>query len=432
MKSILIILLSCLFWIQTSPVLAQLNPAVNDSILPQDPEVQVFFNHNQSSEYIDPYRGILKKGDNLEQIAIDAISKANSIDLAFFEFRLPLLAHALIKRHQAGAKIRLIIDNRSNDLELVNGEDALTLLKEANIPIVDDTADQTSGSGLMHHKFMIIDNKTVITGSANMTPSGLHGDDDKPLSRGNANHLLKIKSPELAQIFSEEFDLMWGTNTNKNSPPLFGVNKPIRQPKTLTIGEGNVTIIFSPVSTSIEFENTTNGLIANTLKRAQNKIDLALFVFSEQKIADVMEKRHNDGVEIRALIDPGFAYRDFSEGLDLLGLEKLNRFCQYENDNNPWQNPITMMGVPDLPDGDILHHKYGIIDNQIVITGSHNWSNSANHQNDEALLVIDNQIVANHFTKEFNRLAENAQFGVPEWVKRNIEANSIKCELPIK
>ena len=224
--------------------------------------------------------------------------------------------------HQAGAKIRLLIDNSSNDLEPVNGEDALTLLKEAGIPIIDDTADQTSGSGLMHHKFIVIDHQTVITGSANMTPSGLHGDDDKPLSRGNTNHLLQIENAELAQVFTEEFDLMWG----ENGDSLFGVNKPIREPKTFTVGEGTVTVIFSPVSTSIDFENTTNGLIANSLKQAQKKIDLALFVFSEQKIADVIEQRHNDGVEIRALIEPGFAYRDFSEGLDLLRLEKLNRF----------------------------------------------------------------------------------------------------------
>ena len=328
--------------------------------------------------------------------------------------------------HQAGAKIRLLIDNSSNDLEPVNGEDALTLLKEAGIPIIDDTADQTSGSGLMHHKFIVIDHQTVITGSANMTPSGLHGDDDKPLSRGNTNHLLQIENAELAQFFTEEFDLMWG----ENGDSLFGVNKPIREPKTFTVGEGTVTVIFSPVSTSIDFENTTNGLIANSLKQAQKKIDLALFVFSEQKIADVIEQRHNDGVEIRALIEPGFAYRDFSEGLDLLGLEKLNRFCKYEDNNNPWENPITMMGVPNLQNGDILHHKYGVIDEQIVITGSHNWSASANHQNDEALLVIDNPIVAAHFTKEFNRLAQNARFGVPEWVKRKIEESFTQCELP--
>ena len=91
MNIILTILIACFFWIQTSPVLAQ--------SLPQDPEIQAFFNQNQSSEYIDPYRGTEKQGDNLEQIAIDAISNADSIDLAFFEFRLPLLAKELVKRH---------------------------------------------------------------------------------------------------------------------------------------------------------------------------------------------------------------------------------------------------------------------------------------------------------------------------------------------
>ena len=47
--------------------------------------------------------------------------------------------------------------------------DALALLKAAQIPLIDDTEDGSSGSGLMHHKFLVIDQTTVITGNANLT-----------------------------------------------------------------------------------------------------------------------------------------------------------------------------------------------------------------------------------------------------------------------
>ena len=71
------------------------------------------------------------------------------------------------------------------------------------MPLLDDTADGSAGSGLMHHKFVVIDRQRVLTGSANFTSSGLHGDAGQTSSRGNVNHLLQLNSPELAQLFAD-------------------------------------------------------------------------------------------------------------------------------------------------------------------------------------------------------------------------------------
>ena len=63
--------------------------------LPQDPDIQIYFNRNQSSgaNYSDPYRQIEREGDNLEQIIIDAIASAkSSIDMAVQELNLPGIA----------------------------------------------------------------------------------------------------------------------------------------------------------------------------------------------------------------------------------------------------------------------------------------------------------------------------------------------------
>ena len=76
------------------------------------------------------------------------------------------------------------------------------------MPLLDDTEDGSSGSGLMHHKFVVVDDRSVITGSANFTSSGLHGDAGKSRTRGNVNHLLRIDSPALAAVFRREFERM--------------------------------------------------------------------------------------------------------------------------------------------------------------------------------------------------------------------------------
>ncbi|MDB9417864.1 DUF655 domain-containing protein [Microcystis aeruginosa] len=434
--------------------------------LPQDQYIQVYFNYNQAqgSNYTDPYRQINRPGDNLEQIIIDNINSAkSSIDLAVQELRLPAIAQALVARQQQGIKVRVILENIYNkpihtlaknqeqssdqeqeryqnlvDLVDINRDgqlsaeeiaqrDAITILKKAGIPLIDDSADRSKGSGLMHHKFMVIDNHTTLISSANYTLSDIHGDFSNPKTVGNANHLLVITNPLLARVFQKEFNLMWG----RDDQPRFGLDKPYRKPQTITIGNSSLTVKFSPDSTAYPWAITSNGLIGETLNKAKQSVDLALFVFTEQPLANILDQRHQKGIEIKALIDPSFAFRYYSEGLDLLGVALSNK-CRYEPDNQPWQNPINTLGVPTLAVGDKLHHKFGLIDDKIVITGSHNWSKAANHQNDEALVIINNPTVAAHFDREFQYLYRTAKLGLPETIKNRIEQDRRNCPQSVK
>ena len=68
-------------------------------------------------------------------------------------------------------------------------------------------------------------------------------------------------------------------------------------------------------------------------------------------------------------------------------------------------------GVDVLQDGNcyILHHKVIIIDERTVITGSYNFTGSAERSNDENLMIIDDQAVARTFLDEFNRTYAQAQ-----------------------
>ncbi|MDY6783202.1 MAG: DUF655 domain-containing protein [Cyanobacteriota bacterium] len=434
--------------------------------LPQDPFIQVYTNHNpaKGANYTETYRKITREGDNLEQIIVTAIASAQStIEVAVQELRLPQIAKAIAQRHQAGVTVRVVLENtysrpwsdftpaeiaqfdpRKRDRydeflaladsnqdgrltpEETNQGDALTILRNARVPLLDDTADGSKGTGLMHHKFIVIDGATVVTGSANFTPSGIHGDFDTPESRGNANHLLVIKDRNLAGLFVQEFNLLWGDGPGGQPDSQFGLQKPYRPAQRLQIGQSAVTLQFSPLSPSQPWSLSSNGLIGTQLQRATQSAHLALFVFSDQPLANILETRHQQGVEVKALIDRSFAFRNYSEGLDLLGVALSDR-CKYEADNRPWQRPVTTVGIPQLPPGDKLHHKFGAIDGKIVVTGSHNWSAAANHTNDETLLAIENPVVAAHFEREFERLYSRAVLGVPVSVQQKIEAQQRDC-----
>ncbi|MBD2017172.1 DUF655 domain-containing protein [Microcoleus sp. FACHB-53] len=432
--------------------------------LPQDLFVQVYFNHASSGEYTEPYRQVTRPGDDLEQQIVDAIATAQStVDIAVQELRLPKIAQALVKRHQAGVKVKVILENtynrpwsdfsaaevaklparerdrykegvklidRNGDNQLtadeINQWDAIAILRKAQVPILDDTADGSKGSGLMHHKFVVIDGRTLIVTSANFTTSDMHGDLTASQTRGNANNLLKIEDSQLADLFTQEFNIMWGDGPAGKPDSRFGVKKPFRPAQPVKLGTTTVTVQFSPTSATQPWSQTSNGLIGQTLSTATKTVDLALFVFSEQSLANLLETHHQQGVQIRGLIDPGFAYRYYSEALDMLGVSLANK-CEYEVNNRPWQSPIATVGIPQLPKGDVLHHKFGVVDGQRVITGSHNWSEAANTHNDETLLVIQSPMVAAHFEREFGRLYARAVLGVPLAVQQKIQAQKQEC-----
>lgn len=446
-------------------VACQALPALQHPIpLPQEPLIKVYFNHTESSKYQDPLRQQQRAGDDLEQKIVDAISSAKStVDVAVQEIRLPKIARALIEKQQAGIKVRVILENIYNrpwselsaaevgklasrdrlkyaelrqlsdldgDGEFSTNEisqgDAVHILHQAKVPLIDDTADGSAGSNLMHHKFIVVDNRTLIVTSANFTSSDIHGDITNPQSTGNANNLLQIDSPELASLFTDEFNLMWGDGVGKSPDSKFGIQKPVRPAKQVQVGNIAVDVQFSPNSATLPWSQSTNGLIGKTLNTSTQSVDMALFVFSEQRLANILGSEHESGVQIRALIDPDFIYRPYSEALDMMGVSLAND-CKHEANNHPWQNAIATVGVPLLVKGDLLHHKFAVIDKQIAIAGSHNWSQAANNSNDEALLVIHSSIVTAHYKQEFERLYSNAQLGLPDSLQQKIQKSQKQC-----
>ncbi len=429
-----------------------------DLVLPEG--FHLGFNHRSVSRYRSPLSREWRNGDNLEQILIDAIQSAEAeILVAVQELSLPRIAQSLVSASRQGVDVKVILENnystpwsQQHELDLSrhrrqrlqrlkaladqdqNGvvtpeeerkSDALLILQHGQIPWIDDTEDGSKGSGLMHHKFVVIDGKRVITGSANFTNSGMHGDAGAPQTRGNVNHLISIQSPTLATVFKEEFAQMWGDGPGGSNDSRFGRSKTAKSLQTLKVGSVNIEVLFPPHAKT----HPGHGLavIEDQLGGAKKTIDLALFVFSAQQLTNKLAERLSAGVKLRLLADPGFASRSFSEVLDLLGVALPDRFCKVEAGNQPLIKPLKGIGTPGLARGDKLHHKFAVIDNKTVITGSFNWSNAAAHTNDETLLVIHSPILAAHFTREMNRMWRSAELGITTRMRRKLDRQSRKC-----
>ena len=423
-------------------------------------EFSVLFNHRQQSGYISPISGQWRPGDDLEQELIQAITSAEQeILMAMQELTLPAVAEALISARHRGVVVKVVLENnysspwsrqtissltnhqrqrrrRLLDLADANRDgvttpaeaahgDAIALLRDARVPIIDDTEDGSRGSGLMHHKFLVIDQEIVLTGSANTTSSGIHGDAGAPSSRGNVNHVLRLKSKALAKLFRNEFHRLWGDGPGGQHNSRFGLQKQSGPTQSVQVGEAKVEVLFAPHSKS----NPNHGLnvLEEHLSKAEQSIDLALFVFSAQQLADVLRERADAGVKIRLIADPGFASRPFSEVLDLLGVALPDKNCKLERGNRVFQKPLRGVGTPRLARGDKLHHKFAVIDDKTVITGSFNWSPAAAHTNDETLLVIHSPQLAQHFTREMDRMWDTAELGITPHIQRKLDRQRIRC-----
>jgi phosphatidylserine/phosphatidylglycerophosphate/cardiolipin synthase-like enzyme len=420
--------------------------------------VKAYFNHNPKSSYTEPYRNVTREGDNLENVLLENISKAKkSIFIAVQELRLPLVAQALVNKKKDGLDVRVVLEHNYNFtviaqrdpevgqyeatklLELtalidINGDgkfsktelearDAVYMLEAGKVPVMDDTFDNSNGSGLMHHKFMIVDGKTVVVSSANFTLSCIHGDILAPQSRGNANSMVVIQNQSVGDIFEEEFSQLWGNGKRGN----FGHNKTYRGPQVIKDKSALITIQFSPTSARYNWEESVNGLIASYVAKAKSSVKAALFVYSDQKLSDAFEKRHIAGVDMGFIVEPKFAFREYSELLDMAGLEMLSPKCTYEPDNRPWKKSTAEIGIPNLNRGDVLHHKFGVVDSKFVIIGSQNWSEAANYVNDETLIVIESAEISDQYTQEYERLKAKSSMGVPAYLKKEIKRLETDC-----
>ncbi len=257
----------------------------------------------------------------------------------------------------------------------------------------------------------MVDTAKVLTGSANFTHSGLHGDPDGGggyNGDGNINSIVTIVSSDLAAIYTTQFGIMWGDGPGGQTNSLFGLGKPDHAMQTVYTDNDNirVDVQFSPQSPSLIAGSTLEN-IDNHLATASTRIHTAQFVFSAQMLADTMQARHSVGVDIQGVGDSAFFNRYYSEFLDIIDTQVPDGNGNYEVDsvtgdpNNPWTTPAEAY-VAETSSYDKFHHKYWIVDNTVII-GSQNASAAGAFDNDENLLIIYDQAVAEQFEGEFSR-----------------------------
>ena len=295
------------------------------------------------------------QGTPAEKLIEHIEAAQRTIHVAAFEFNLTPVAEALIAAHQRGVEVLWVTDDEHGleaDVEDDHGQFAA--LEKAGIEVRDD------GRGaLMHNKFWIFDAQTVWTGSTNVTVNGMFR---------NNNNVIVFESPELAAIFEREFAEMWAGEFGPTSPSTVGDQRVI-------VADGSVEALFAA-------EDEVASLLVPLIEGAQRSIRFMAFSFTHEGIGQAVLARAEAGVDVRGIFEKRGSETEYSE-MPLL-------HCA---------------GVPVRQDGNprTFHHKVFVIDDQIVVTGSFNFSDNADESNDENVVVVAHTEVAAQYLQEFER-----------------------------
>jgi phosphatidylserine/phosphatidylglycerophosphate/cardiolipin synthase-like enzyme len=120
---------------------------------------------------------------------------SSSIDAALYRFNHPGVAQALEEAAQRGVRVRLLVDGNKYKESRTTQE----LLSGAIIPFRLAFGRQGRGSK-MHHKFVILDQQTVLTGRYNWT---LESEDE------NHENLLILRDAHPVEDYTREFEALW-------------------------------------------------------------------------------------------------------------------------------------------------------------------------------------------------------------------------------
>jgi phosphatidylserine/phosphatidylglycerophosphate/cardiolipin synthase-like enzyme len=311
----------------------------------------------------------------IDDTLINYINRAQeSIDFTIYNFNntgISNIADALNAAHDRGVMVRVVYDiNQANfGTDELNSEIGKMASPVSEYPIY----------GIMHNKFVVFDALSdnpdlpiVWTGATNFTDGQINTD---------PNNVVVIQDKSLAIAYRLEFNEMFGSEGAQPNAGAsrFGPDKLDNTPHEFIIGGHRVESYFSP-------SDNTHSKILATLKSADTDLSIATMLITKTDLAYAIRDGFEAGVKTEVLVKD-------EASCDETVVSVLK---------NSLQDKFRVSG-----EAGIMHHKYAIVDQSdadsdpIVLTGSHNWSNSAQYRNDENTLIIHQQDLANQYYQEF-------------------------------
>ncbi len=287
------------------------------------------------------------------------------------------IANAVNGAYSRGVKVRWIY-------EASNSNSGLPLL---NTGIHTLGSPQGSNYTIMHNKFVIVDANSTNPNDAYVWTGCMNWDDEQYNS--DYNNIVIVQDSALAHAYLGEYNMMWGDTgvVPNTSVSKFGQYKTNLGRHSFTVEGNQVELYFSP-------SDNTDSHIQSSISSANTDMYFGVYTFTMYADASLIVSKYNSGVYVAGIDD------------------------SYSNSYSPYTAFTSGLGshfkVFTETSSTIYHNKFLIVDpsdacsDPLVLTGSHNWTSSANTHNDENTLIIHNDTFANlyyqYFKASFNTL----------------------------
>ncbi|GIW34772.1 phospholipase D-like domain-containing protein [Meiothermus sp.] len=279
-------------------------------------------------------------------------SAQNRIEVAALELEDREIGQALARAAVRGVRVRMFNDS---DYRIETRE---SLGVKSSSQARCETLQQvrvcydSRNNALMHHKFVLIDDLGVWTGSANLTWNAFE--------RNNENSLwLPVRG--LVDVYRAEFNTIFA-----------GQESGLGRSERFLIGSTEGTVYFSPAG-----GREGRGAILELLKRANRDIWIAAFVLTDTRMVEALVQAHRRGVRVRVVIEARNLENSRDETLKQAGID-------VRKDDNPYT----------------MHHKVMVVDGEWVVTGSYNFTSSGFSRNNENLLILRDSNLAQRYQRE--------------------------------
>ena len=331
-------------------------------------DIHVYFNGPVDHSVATDELALSLGTDMNDTVAAWITSAQHTLDVAAYNFNDQTLQEAFNTAAANGVQIRWIYEGQNANIGLSSLDDAIV------------THPRTDGEGSgMHNKFIVgdadhADKAFVLTGSTNLTTGQLVSD---------LNNVIVLEDQSLARAYELEFEEMWGAEGMEPNAAnaKFGPDKTWNTPVDFVVGGSPVELYFSP-------SDGTTAAIQAQIEGANSDFEFALLTMTRDDLGDaIVELNQSFFVSPIGVI----------EQVNVTGSEF----------DNMIGNGVQVYAHE--PSGD-CHHKYAIVDHgdvdsdPTVITGSHNWSSSAENVNDENTLFVHDARVANLYHQEFRAI----------------------------
>ncbi len=318
----------------------------------------------------------------------------HTLDMALYDFRLnethrAIVADALQQRAAAGVEIRIAYDaDKPEAPNLEEGQDPAPAGTGQFVQSLGYPWQRIGGPKLMHHKYILRDaalpGAAVWTGSTNLTDNSITLQE---------NNVVQIVSPQLASYYAQDFDDLWTSGQIGNSGAF-----DTRSVKLFYGGDPvKIRSLFSPGrGAAIDYE------VAHRVAMAARRVRICSMLL-------------NSGALLSALSDVLRIGRVAVSGIyDRTQMKSV--LDQWQDiPHNRWKigaiedivQSVGLVGkisTPYSPDTvhDFMHNKVLVVDDT-VITGSYNFSHSA-QLNAENILMIENPALADEYSTYIDHL----------------------------